>query len=55
METALEIAALVAQLVPNLMTLVTQAKTAAETNDQAALDSLLAQAEAAANALAPAA
>lgn len=54
METALAIAQLVETLAPSLIGLVTQAIQAAQTNDQATLDTLHAQAVAAANALKPA-
>jgi hypothetical protein len=50
---AAAIAALVAQLAPSLINLVSQAYAAEATNDQATLDKLLAQANAAADALAP--
>lgn len=54
MATALAIAQLIESLAPQLIALVSQAFQAAHTNDQAALDALLAQAEAAADALKPA-
>ena len=54
MATAASVITLITQLVPSLMTIVTQALAAAQAGDQATLDSLHAQATAAANALAPA-
>lgn len=54
METALEIAQLIEALLPSLTALTTQAIQAAQTNDQATLDKLLATATAAADALKPA-
>ena len=54
MATVLSIANLISLLLPQAMSLITQAIQAAETNDQATLDKLHAQATAAAEALKPA-
>lgn len=53
MPQALVIAQLIESLLPTLAGLVTQAILAARSNDQATLDALLKQAEAAADALKP--
>jgi hypothetical protein len=54
MATLLSIAQLVETLLPQALSLITQAIAAVQTNDQATLDSLHAQAVAAAEALKPA-
>lgn len=54
METALAIAQLIETVLPTAASLITQAIAAAQANDQATLDSLLAQAQALADAVKPA-
>ena len=54
MSTVLAIINLVSTTLPGLISLISSAVAAAQTNDQATLDQLLAQAQAAADALKPA-